>query len=161
MTLQFYTTKPMDKFSTVNEILDFAIEQEQSAVDFYTSLSENAANHEMKSVFAQFAREEMDHKAKLMQVKETGILEAHAGTVQDLKIADFVVRSEATPEMSYEQALVLAMKREKAAFKLYSRLAERSGSEELRQLFLSLAIEESKHKLRFEIEYDEYVLREN
>ncbi len=151
----------MDKFSNINQILDFAIQQEQNAVDFYTSLSVHAANHEMKSVFAQFAREEMGHKAKLMQVKETGILEAHPGTVADLKVSDFVVFDEATPDMSYEQALVLAMKREKGAFKLYNRLAERSGTSEMRKLFLSLAIEESKHKLRFEIEYDEYVLREN
>jgi len=28
-------------------------------------------------------------------------------------------------------------------------------------LFLGLAQEESRHKLRFELEYDEYVLREN
>jgi len=31
----------------------------------------------------------------------------------------------------------------------------------MKALFLSLAQEESKHKLRFEVEYDEYILREN
>jgi hypothetical protein len=31
----------------------------------------------------------------------------------------------------------------------------------MRNIFLALAQEESKHKLRFEIEYDEFVLREN
>ena len=63
--------------------------------------------------------------------------------------------------MSYSDALVLAMNREKAAFKLYTRLAERAPGPELKNLFSHLAQEESKHKLRFEMEYDEFVLREN
>ena len=63
--------------------------------------------------------------------------------------------------MNYEQTLVLAMKREKAAFKLYMKLSEKAPNENLKQLFLGLAQEESRHKLRFELEYDEFVLREN
>jgi len=31
----------------------------------------------------------------------------------------------------------------------------------LKNIFLSLAQEEAKHKLRFEIEYDDYILKEN
>ena len=151
----------MEKFGSVNEILDFTIQQEQNAVEFYNELAENAANAEMKSTFIQFAKEEMGHKARLTNIKETGIMEGSSEQVADLKIADFVVRITPSPNMSYEEALVLAMKREKAAFKLYTKLSERTGNPELRALFQSLAVEESKHKLRFEIEYDEYVLREN
>lgn len=151
----------MEKFGSVNEILDFAIQQEQNAVEFYNELAENAANSEMKSTFIQFAKEEMGHKARLTNIKETGIMEASKEKVADLKIADYVVKITPKPDMSYEEALVLAMKREKAAFKLYNKLAERTDNTELRTLFQSLAVEESKHKLRFEIEYDEYVLREN
>lgn len=151
----------MEKFGSVNEILDFAIQQEQNAVDFYTALSTNADNQEMKATFIQFAKEEMGHKARLSTIKETGIMEGFREQVADLKISDFVVSTTPAPNMSYEEALVLAMKREKAAFKLYTRLAERTTNSELSQLFQSLAVEESKHKLRFEIEYDEFVLREN
>ena len=32
---------------------------------------------------------------------------------------------------------------------------------ELRKMFLSLAQEEAKHKLRFEIEYDDEIMKEN
>ena len=66
-----------------------------------------------------------------------------------------------SPGMSYQDALMLAMKKEKAAFRLYYELAKRANNDEMKDVFLSLAQEESKHKLRFEIEYDEYVLREN
>jgi len=53
------------------------------------------------------------------------------------------------------------MKREKAAFKLYSDLAEQVGDQQTKDLFLSLAEEEAKHKLRFEVEYDEVILKDN
>ena len=53
------------------------------------------------------------------------------------------------------------MKNEKAAFRLYLDLANKVSNLEQKSLFLSLANEEAKHKLRFEIEYDEIVLKEN
>ena len=40
-------------------------------------------------------------------------------------------------------------------------LAERVDDENLKNLMLGLAQEEAKHKLRFEIEYDERILGEN
>ena len=151
----------MTTFQSVNQILEFAIKAEQEAVEFYNSLSVNAKTEDMKSVFRQFAQEEMGHKAKLLDIKETGIFEKSAAAVADLKIADFTVSVEVTPNISYQDALIIAMKKEKAAFKLYMTLSERSDSKDLKELFLMLAQEESKHKLRFELEYDEFVLREN
>jgi rubrerythrin len=71
------------------------------------------------------------------------------------------VEVEPGPEMDYQDALVLAMKKEKAAFRFYLDLANQTANEEQKSLFLSLAQEEAKHKLRFEIEYDEIVLKEN
>jgi len=151
----------MNDFKNTNEILDFAIDNEQKAVDFYNQLAANARNEHMHITFEEFAREEMAHKAKLLQIKTEGILTLAQGVIIDLKLADYMVRTEPSTNMSYEQALVLAMKREIAAFKLYLMLAEKAESAELKALFLALAQEESRHKLRFEIEYDEYVLREN
>ncbi len=63
--------------------------------------------------------------------------------------------------MSYPEALVVAMKKEKAAFRLYTSLSKRASDPALKVLFAGLAQEESKHKLRFEVEYDDFVLREN
>jgi rubrerythrin len=63
--------------------------------------------------------------------------------------------------MTYQDALILAMKKEKAAFRMYSALADKATDPDLKTLFYRLAMEESKHKLRFELEYDEYILKEN
>ena len=120
-----------------------------------------ATDNEMKTIFAQFAREEMGHKAKLINIKENGMFTIHESKVLDLKIADYVVHVVQRPDMTYQEILVLAMQREKSAFRLYQKLAAKAPNEELKNIFLSLAQEEAKHKLRFEIEYDEYVLKEN
>jgi len=151
----------MKEFESIEDILDFAIGSEQEAVDFYTGLAGQAKTDDMKAIFEDFAREEMKHKARLTQIKDDGIFEPWYEDVPDLKIADYAVAAIPTPGMDYKDALVLAMKKEKAAFKLYSTLAERAGNSELKEVFRSLAQEESKHKLRFELEYDENVLREN
>jgi rubrerythrin len=151
----------MKDFQSIDDILDFAIDNEQTAVDFYNDLAINSRNEEMKQVFTQFAKEEMGHKAKLLKVKTEGAFTVRSEAVLDLKMSDYLVDIEPKPNMSYEEALVLAMKREKSAFKLYTRLSEKIEDANLKKIFQSLALEESKHKLRFELEYDDYVMREN
>lgn len=151
----------MKTFNSVDEILDFAMNSEQDAVDFYTSLADKMQNEEMKTVFLQFAQEEVGHKARLQKIKDEKIFDMEIEKINDLKISDYVVTAKPSEDMEYSDALVLAMKREKAAFKLYSKLAERTEHPELKKIFEALAVEESKHKLRFELEYDDYVMREN
>ncbi len=151
----------MKEFEAIDDILDFAIKSEQNAVDFYSKLANESRNEEMKQVFTQFAKEEMGHKANLLRIKTNGTFTVKAEKVLDLKMSDYLVDVEPTPNMSYEQALVIAMKREKNAFKLYTHLSEKAPTPELKKIFQSLATEESKHKLRFELEYDEFILKEN
>jgi len=151
----------MKNFENVDAILDFAINEEQGAVDFYSELADVAKTDDMRQVFMEFAEEEIKHKQRLLKIKEEGFYKLEKEQITDLKISDYVVNVKPTPGMTYEEALILAMKKEKAAFKLYSALAERAPNAQLKDIFLGLAQEESKHKLRFEIEYDEFVLREN
>ncbi len=151
----------MAKFSSIEQVLDFAIKQEQNAVDFYYQLSEHAQNPEMKEVFHEFALEEIKHKARLQSIKDQKLFIMPDDKVADLKIGDYVEGITPAKDMDYRDALIVAMKREKAAFILYTSLANRTKDTDLRNVFESLALEESRHKLRFEVEYDEYIMREN
>ncbi len=151
----------MDRFKSVDEILDFAIDGEVTSVQFYMDLAKQARTQDMKKVFEDFAREEMGHKAKLQEMKQSKWAITADEDVPDLVIADYVVDVEPGPDMSYKDALVVAMKREKAAYRLYLNLAAVAEAEELTETFLWLAQEEAKHKLRFEIEYDDQVLKDN
>jgi rubrerythrin len=56
-------------FDTVDQILDFAIAQEQAAARFYTGLAEKMRQEHMKAVFQCFAQEERGHEAKLLAIK--------------------------------------------------------------------------------------------
>ncbi len=149
------------KFKSVDEILDFAVEKEEESAKFYTDLAGRAEEWVMAQVFEDFAKEELIHKEKLLKIKEGKLLLAAVGQVKDLKIADYLVEVAPAPEIDYQQALALAMKKEKASFKLYTDLAASTDDGSLRNAMLALAQEEAKHKLRLEIEYDEHFLSEN
>ena len=151
----------MKEFTNINEILDFAIGEEQAAVDFYLQLADQSKNQQTKSVFREYAEEEMRHKANLISVKESGSFKLPDAKVRDLKIAEYLVDVKPSATMSYQDALILAMKKEKAAFRMYTKLAEKAENPEVKSLFLNLAQEESAHKLAFEVEYDDYILKEN
>jgi len=148
------------KFNSVDEILDFAIEKEDEAAKFYIDLASKSKPYEMRQVFQDFSREEMGHKDKLLAIKKGKLLMMPSKKVMDLKIAEQVEEVRPTEELTYQQALILAMKREKASFKLYSTLAGATDDDGVRGTLLMLAQEEAKHKLRFEIEYDENVFKE-
>jgi rubrerythrin len=148
----------MGNFNTVDDILNFAIKEEVGAFDFYTDLAAKASPA-MKIVFEGFAAEETGHRAKLLDIKTGKMILAAKDTIVDLKIADYLVEVTPSPHMSYRDALILAMKKEKAAFRMYSDLAARTQGV-LKETFLGLAQEEAKHKLRFEVEYDDDFLKE-
>ncbi len=149
------------KFDSVDSILDFAIKNEQEASDFYTDLASKMEKPQMKKIFQGFAAEERGHKAKLEAVKRKEKGKLDNAKVLDLKIGDYLVEQKPSASMDYQSALILAMKQEKAAFRLYTDLAASTDDAAIRDLFLGLAQEEAKHKLRFEVEYDDDFLREN
>jgi rubrerythrin len=150
----------MDTFESFIAVLDYAIEKEIEANQFYEGLAKQMKNPAMREVFEAFAREELGHKARLEAIKQ-GKEIAPVKNITDLKIADYTVDVQPSADMSYQDALILAMKKEKAAYRLYLDLADQVENEDQKALFLSLAQEEAKHKLRFEIEYDDVMLNQN
>ena len=151
----------MEEFKTASDILEFAIDQEQQAHDFYMDLAAKMAGPSMKKVFEGFAIEEMGHKMKLQSIVAGELEMSSAGSIPDLKLADYLVASEPAADMTYQDAIILAMKKEKAAYRLYLDLASAAIDEAHTELFISLAQQEANHKLRFELEYDNEILKED
>jgi len=148
-------------FKSVQEILDFAIEKEEEARQFYLEWSTKLENKSLREQFVQFAGEENNHKEKLQRVKSGSTFKPSPKQVTDLKIVDYLVDIVPTPDMDYQEALIVAMRREKASFKFYSDLAAMAGDEAMRETFLALAQEEAKHKLRLETWYEKDIYTEN
>jgi rubrerythrin len=147
--------------NSVDEILDYAIDQEQQAADFYADLAGRAEKAGMKDILLDFAAEEQSHKQRLLAVKAGEHELTPEQKVLDLKISDYLVEVDATEGISYQDALIVAMKRERAAFRLYTDMAAKVPQSHLKDVLEGLAREEAKHKLFFESEYDERVLMDN
>lgn len=151
----------MKTFENIDQVLDFAIEQEQMACEFYSELASKVESQAAKKVFSDFAREEAQHKQKLMEIKRNHSEIHPVGSISDLKIADSTNDVAPAPDMNLQEAYILAMKNEKAAFKLYSSLAAATENPQIKETLLSLAQEEAKHKLQFEIDYEAHFMAEN
>lgn len=161
--------KMLSGFGSIDEILDFAIEKEKEASQFYAEWAKKITSPNLdpdqlfvlRDMFEHFAQEETKHKEKLTWVLKGNTLQPSAKQVTDLKIVDYLIDIMPSPNMDYQEALIIAMKREKASFKLYNDLAEIAAAENLRSLFTALAQEEAKHKLRLETEYEKEIYSEN
>ena len=152
----------MQNFESVEEILEMAIKDEQRAANLYADLAKRSRSDEMRRTFLQFSLEEQGHKKKLERIKTGGKIVVSDEKIQDLKIGDYLVEvNTSRDDLSYQEALIIAMKEEKAAFRLYSDLAARTDDAAAKEVLLMLAQEEAKHKLRFEIEYDDNILKEH
>jgi len=150
----------MRAFRTWDDVLSFAIAEEVAAAHFYTELAQRIAHPALRETLLGFAAEERGHQAKLEGVGRGERLFIQTA-VASLGIADYVVETAPSPTMLLPDALRLAMQKERAAYQLYSTLAAQSADDRVRELFLGLAGEEAKHKLRFELEYDDQCRGEN
>ncbi len=151
-----------DAFESINDVLDFAIGEEEKAYQLYQALAEKAKAPAVKKALQEFATEELGHKSRLEAARNGELKLGGAKPNADrLMIEDYLVDIELQPDMSYVDTLVYAIKKEKAAYKLYFDLANQADTQEVHDLFMALAQEEANHKLRFEIEYDDNVMQEN
>ena len=86
----------MQQWKSVDEVLDFAIGQEQEAFQFYTDLSARMDRPWMSEIFKGFAQEELGHKRKLEDIKTGKKLLPSQSKVLDLKIGDYLIDVEPT-----------------------------------------------------------------
>ena len=143
----------MKEFRTVDEVLDFAIKREVAAHQFYDELAQWAERAEAAELFEELAADELRHRRRLEAVK-AGQVAIRDEEVGSLGIADRVEAAEPKANLTYAQALIVAMQREKQAFQLYTRLASVAQDQDVKDILTKLAQEEAEHKLRLEIEYD-------
>jgi rubrerythrin len=143
----------MNKFDTIEDVLDFAIRQEIKSYTYYLELADFVEQPEMAKVLSDLASIELKHKEKLEEVR-TGQITLDGEKVDNLGIAESVNEIEPDAKMDYIEMLVMGMKREEQARRLYTNLASVVLNRKIKDIFTQLAYEEAGHKLRFEIEYE-------
>ncbi len=151
----------MTKKKLYDDIIQFAIDKEQEAIDLYTDMSKRTTTSSGKILFNELADMEKGHKSKLENLDMDYFLSQEIRPVTDLKIADYLINVSLTPDATYQDILLYAAKREKAAFNLYTDLAHAySPMPDIKKIFEVLAQEEAAHKLKLEREYDDNVYKE-
>ena len=149
------------EFRSIEDVLDFAIGKEQEAHDLYVRVADMVRRPGLRQTFLELAEMELGHRRRLEGIKASGVSGFPEDPVRDLGISDLLVDVEPSPDMTYQEALLFAMKAEQRAHDLYFGLARATSDAALRETFRELAREELRHKLFFETEYDDVILEGN
>jgi rubrerythrin len=143
----------MRQLRSIRDILDYAIEQEVEANLLYSHWALYAQRPELKAVLERFAMDEFQHKLHLEGVRD-GQIELSPEEVGTLDIAPTLKPVKPGPDMNLTELLAFAIQKESEAEQLYTRLAGLSRRDDVKKLFTLLALEEARHKLKLEVEYD-------
>jgi rubrerythrin len=135
-----------------NEILAGAIEREIEAYDFYQQVSEKVQDPYLKDLFHGFAEEELKHRQILQGFQDRTEAAIHFAQVPDFHVAETVQEPDGalSIRMKPSDAIALAMKKEEAAMRHYSQMAEACTDPAQQKVFLELAAMERGHKNKME-----------
>jgi len=149
--------------TTLREILEVATSFEASARDFYTALIPKVSRR-IRYLVEDLAAEEQRHfdlfgtLAKRTDVAEQVTQEIQR-TAHDSKFSDCLHLPDLGTAPDDQAVLQYAMGREHAAMLHYGELADTTPAGPIRDLFVYLTSEETKHKLELEKLYYEIVHR--
>ncbi len=137
--------------TNVNKLIDFAIEQEYEAYNFYKAASEKVANPGVKKIFHELAQEEQGHASLLEMYKKNEIIaDIFKCQTIDYKITETQDMPSLSILMKPSEAIVIAMKRELQSADLYRVLASNTIRDKEKEALLNLANMEMGHKHRLE-----------
>jgi rubrerythrin len=146
------------EFSTIEDILEFALEKEDASFRLYKSAAKMSVNPSARKLFEEMAKQEEEHIRFIKQLNKEKIAVYKLKKVPDLKISEYLIDIPYREDMTYQEILVYSMKGEEKSCRLYAEAETMTDDPELKKLFLMLASEEKKHKYILESIYDEKVL---
>jgi rubrerythrin len=149
----------MTGFENFEDVVRFAIEKEKEAADFYVDCAGQEIFSGSRQMLLDFAKEEHRHGEMLQRMLAQGatavLPEYDFKWIPDIRRSDYVADIAYRPGLGYHELLMVAMKREEKALKLYNLLQEKG----VRKVFKILCQEEAKHKLALESMYDDYMAK--
>jgi rubrerythrin len=144
--------------SSMDDVVKFAIEKEEKAMEFYSQCAGKAKNPGIKKFFQEMVEEEQRHRDMLKELNPYGLDGVKLERIEDLRIGDYLMDVKFKEDITYQEALTLAMKKEEKAHAFYSGWQGKCMHEKTAKIFEILANEEMKHKRKIETIYDEEIL---
>lgn len=155
------------EFKTIPEVLEFSISKERASVRFYQNLSSQMEDAATKSLFKLLVQKELEHiDALQLEIEKLGLtVDVDGEKEEGIFHWDERLEGDDVDEnirtMTFVDALLLAIQKERAAFRLYAKLLATVKNEALESVLLELAEEEMRHVLQLEREYESIVHHKN
>lgn len=149
----------------LQSVIRTAIQREIDANTLYNNAAKLATTPHGRDLLLDMAAQELGHRNRLEAMLKGDVFKVLSRKQQkqvvDLKITDYLVEEPLSADSDLQNILIVAGKREKGSFELYSAMARVAGDPEIVKLFEFLANEEMTHKRRVEMMYDELVYQDN
>ncbi len=150
----------MEKFVTLDEIIKFAVEREDTAYKLYKRAAELSTSISSKKMFEELAQEEATHKDVFVKIDDEKAESHKLCTLPESSIAKYLAEVSFQPDMSYSQIIASALKTEENAYQLYKTAAGMTEDPKLQKVLMNFADVELGHRRRLEAIYDERVMTE-
>jgi rubrerythrin len=149
------------RFDSIAGIIAFAIQREIDAAAGYARLAAEAKTPGLRELAEDLRAQEVEHRRILEGLPPDLMRELGTLPVPDLGLVDALPDEPLSGDMTLQDTLIFAAKKEAQAIALYESLARLAASPGQDRVFLFLAGQERQHKLRLEAEYETHVLQEN
>ncbi len=133
--------------SKYQKMLSLAIFREVEAYTFYREIAEKVHNPEVKSLFDWLADQEEEHEKQLDKIRSQPILaRSMAVTLDGNLLEEPEPLPKLTVDMTPDEALALAITKERQAAEFYDSLASSAEDDSIRRLCLELSKMELGHE---------------
>ncbi len=146
---------------SIDSILSFALAIIEDNYHFYKTWAKRMKEDALREALEELAKEELRHKTILLSVEHNQNFENLTEDVIDLKLSDYFVETLPSDDMSYQEALQIAMKRESTAIETYRYLESFCKSPKVKAIFKALADDAIHHKHELEKQYVDKYMSEN
>jgi rubrerythrin len=139
----------------IMELIDTAIKREEEAFYFYMDISGKVSDASAKETIQDIANEEKKHKEFLVKYRDEKMSpkDLRMSDVTYYKIAEYQKEPEIQEKMKSEDVYLVASHRELKSHQFYTELAGLHEEGEIKNLLLTIANEELKHKEKMEYLY--------
>jgi rubrerythrin len=152
---------PAPRFENLSDIRAFAIKREIAAAEGYSRMAEQAKMPGLRALLLELKGEEEKHRKLLEGLTEAELAQVTVPPVEDMGLSDALADEPMDNDMTFQELLIFAAKKEKKAEDLYAGLARLPEAAAYKSVFEFLAGQERTHKLKLEAEYERHVLSED
>jgi rubrerythrin len=136
-------------FDSIEDILQYAIDEEESAGLFYEEQARKCVKIELRTIWQQLSNDEIRHKAILsdilQEIKNEGHFNFKSMDLNQLPDHQTVEIDDSSFDET-RKVFLEAMKNENDAYFMYKNLALKMPNENHQKVLIVLASEELKHK---------------